>query len=125
MQDAVLARETIGRAVNERPLTFSRKGFDSVFGGRPSPVLPDGLSALCSARDELESLRHAHDLSPIGAMPGVTSFAVAGAVWSLRIAHIDSISNVVPRIVGARLLRESPMTARPIRGLQAGGRPDG
>jgi hypothetical protein len=26
----------------ERRLIFSRKGFDSVFGGRPSPVLPDG-----------------------------------------------------------------------------------
>jgi hypothetical protein len=48
------------------------------------------LSAL--AELELESLRHAHDLGPIGAVSGVTSLAIAGAVWSLRIAHVDSIS---------------------------------
>ena len=41
---------------------------------------------------ELESLRHAHDPGPIGAMSGITSLAIAGAVWSLRIAHVDSIA---------------------------------
>ena len=49
-----------------------------------------GLSRV--AELDLESLRHAHDLTPIGAMSGVTSLAIAGAIWSLRIAHVDSLS---------------------------------
>jgi len=62
-----------------------------------------GLPAV--AELELESLRHAHDLSPIGVMPGVTSLAIAGAVWSLRIAHVDSISflRAMPQLRRLRL----------------------
>jgi hypothetical protein len=68
-------------------LSFLRLGGASrVRDLRPLSGLP-GVAEL-----ELESLRHARDLCPIGAMSGVTSLTIAGAVWSLRIAHVDSIS---------------------------------
>lgn len=40
----------------------------------------------------VDSLRHVRDLSPIGAMAGVTSLSLGGDWMSLRIAHVDSIA---------------------------------
>jgi hypothetical protein len=64
------------------------------------------LSAV--AELELESLRHAHDLRPIGAMSGVTSLGIAVAVWSLRIAHVDSISFTTSKIRQTNLRFSAP-----------------
>ncbi len=40
----------------------------------------------------VDSLRHAHDLSPIGLMTGVTSLDLGGDWMSSRMAHVASIS---------------------------------
>jgi len=68
-------------------LTYLRLGgASSVRDLSPLSALP-GVAEL-----ELASLRHAHDLNPIGAMQTVTSLEVAGDIWSMRIAHVDSLS---------------------------------
>jgi len=62
-------------------------------GGASSVRNLSPLSALAGVVElELASLRHAHDLDPIGAMRTVTSLEVAGDTWSMRIAHVDSLS---------------------------------
>jgi hypothetical protein len=40
----------------------------------------------------LESLRHVHDLSPIGRAESLTTLKVGGDWMSPRIAHVDSIA---------------------------------
>jgi len=40
----------------------------------------------------VDSLRHVHDLSPIGQMGAVTSLSLGGDWMSLRVAHVESIS---------------------------------
>lgn len=85
-------------------------------GTSAAPVAPGSETQGCSrhigsgliagpsavAELELESLRQAHGLRPAGAMSGVTSLAIAAAVWSLPIAHVDSIA----------FLREMPQTTQ-------------
>lgn len=62
-------------------------------GGASSVRSLSPLSALSGVVElELASLRHAHDLDPIGAMQTVTNLEVAGDIWSMRIAHVDSLA---------------------------------
>jgi hypothetical protein len=64
-----------------------------VLAGAASVRMLEPLASLHSVQTlSVDSLRYARDLTPIGAMKGVTSLDLGGAWMSLRNAHVDSLS---------------------------------
>ncbi len=84
-------------------IIFSRKGFDSQYGGVPSPILPDGTAL--SLPIPSRSGRPLSDLAtPHGPLHRIVSDLTGGAIAAETLVHLDPDlqQNCVPRMLGWR-----------------------
>lgn len=83
-------------------IVFSRKGFDSGYGGCPSPIFPDGEMVSLPIPGGRAPWRYSQIEGPTGALAGVVHSLSKGAMRGSEMVHLDPDldSGSVPRKAG-------------------------